>query len=337
MVEIQGQIKSHIKKVISGIVTQPAALSVISQNPELKSEFSHFVVDLWRPEPTGAEDSKKKEKILELFPILMNEEIEKYRKEPSNLISEPLTPYALPNRLVEHISLLDKKIISKKEEMGKNWSEKANPFLTIIVEENFHQGEIFQKAAKLGSSLETSWGTWIQGIFPIFNPHMKFVGAAGIDFILNHVAYDIKSGPNILNLGDIEPNQNKRRIIQAIAKNPKFTGLIDVNDFQIATAYGTRDLSPGFMRDTGDLIIYGPDTWRVLTGNENNAFLVFIEIIRYKINNGATWQIADLENAVMSFNNLFYNGNKNKFDVLKETNDYVKIKKLIEEKESINI
>jgi hypothetical protein len=336
MVEIKSQIRNHIKKVSYGIVTQPAALSVIAQDLNLLEDFSHFIVDLWRPEPTNAEDKKTKQKIIEQFPLILNELIHNYRQEHLALQNEPATTQNISDKIIRHISNLDNKISDKKRQMETDWSEKANPFLTVIVEQNYHQGEIFQKAAKLGSSLETSWGTWIQSIFPIFNSQIKYVGAAGIDFILNHVAYDIKSGPNVLNLGDIEPNQNKRRIIQNIANNPKLAELIGVSDFQIATAYGTRDLSPAFMRDTGDLIIYGPDTWRVLTGNEYNAFYVFMEIIRYKINNGGVWQNSDLENAVISFNRLFYNGNMNKLKILRETNDFFKVKQLIERTESPN-
>jgi len=206
----------------------------------------------------------------------------------------------------------------------------ANPLLTVGISNSYQKGLKIQHAAKYGSSVEAIWGKWIEKVIPLFNPEIIFVGVGGIDCILGNVCYDIKAGPQVFNKGQVEHNQKKRREF----RNSTAGNLNDViccNDYKIAVSYGREEIAINFMKNSEGLIIFGPDTWKELTGDELNFYKVFLWTIRFVIEEQKShgWTRAQLEKAVGEYVRINYGDNNRILKKLKEDGEYIKIKKML--------
>jgi hypothetical protein len=266
--------------------------------------YAKSVVNIWQPQ------DKTREYVLPLLPkifqIIHNDII-------SLKINEHKRPDISYDTLRSHFKNLDKKIEDSKTKMEKEARLSSNPYLTISVDDSFKKGRRFQKEAKIASSVETKWGSWIEHILPKFNSSIKEVNAGGFDCVLSTTAYDIKSGPSVMNKGLVQGARKKREAIRSLCQDQFFGTLVNVNDFKVAISYGKESSASFSMKETGDLIIFGADAWRELTGDEWNAYKLFLWQLCYLINEKHNkWSTQELEDSVFQFLESFYNNDKDK-------------------------
>jgi hypothetical protein len=212
--------------------------------------------------------------------------------------------------------------------MEKEAIANSNPYLTISVKESYDRGIEFQIAAKLASSVETSWGCWIQKIIPMFNPSVVAVGAGGFDCVLHNTSYDIKSGPNVMNKDQVEEAKQKRATVRDLASLQQFKGLVAVNDFKVAISYGKKSIARMFMREPTGLIIFGAETWREITGDEWNAYQLFIWQLKHKIeSHHDEWTKDGMTAAVEQFMNSFYDDPVGQLLRAQKSNEYLELQR----------
>ena len=288
-------------------------------------EFSQTVVDIWLPNPTDKEKVTKKEtrKILPESFSIVKKDSDSILINKKNIKSNPT---------FENSKLLFKEwrksVLVTRSKFEKGAIMLANPYLTISVEETLEQGSNFQKHAKIASSVETKWGNWGEKGLELFNNNLIPVHAGRIDFRLGETLYDVKSGPNVLNLRDVDGARLKQGKIRMLSQEKSFKDLIGINDFSVGIVYGREELATkNWMRDTNGLIIFGIDTWKTLTGDEWNAYRFFIWNLRYNVEElKQTWSKDNLTKAVKMFVDSFYGENKSILEKALSDTEFKKIK-----------
>jgi len=297
--------------------------------PEMLTDFIEAIVDIWKPEGDEKAEQMKKETVPELEKILsgLQKNIKKYLMAETEV--EEAT-YENVKPLFEEWQ----KYINKK--LYKNMDLKlANPFLTVSIAKTLGKGIAFQNSQKITRRAVTEWGGQFEGAFAIFNPKMKTLHAGRMDVKAYTTLYDIKSGPNVLQLGQVD-GINKKISLIAELKKKSFGKFIEITSYKVAIIYGRWELRNSYMkkiRDGG--LVIGPDTWKELTGDDWNAFKLFIWQIRYGIVElNKKWVSADLKKAVKIFLNSFYGDvNLLKEKHVKLENDVKKILEKIKKKE----
>lgn len=260
------------------------------------------VMEIWQPFP---EDKR----VYDLTSEKVKKAIPEIQKKPINIQQETLTPvnYVTVKKWFDD---WNSKIIAKHKEFQKEFKTTSNPFFTASISDSYSTGEEFQKGAKTASSLETVWGNNIEDIFFYFNPNLITVKAGGFDYVLNGIAYDLKSGPQVMNGDQVKEANTKRQRIVSLYNNVTFNPLLSVKDFQVAIVYGRYEIANSFMKKEPGLIIYGKDTWRILSGDEANAFKFFLWQIKFKSETNTSWNKLEFCNAVNDFSMSFYGENK---------------------------
>ena len=270
--------------------------------PEMVDDFIETIVGIWKPEGDEKAEKKKKEAVIELEKILpgLQKNIEKYIKEEKKTIG--VVKYENAKRIFREWE----DFIIEKLRSDLNL-DLANPFLTVSVKKNLKAGIDFQLAAKQTRLAVTDWGGIFEGAFAIFNPKVSTFHAGRMDIKLVSTLYDIKSGPNVLNLRDVDGVNKKIDLISKL-QNKSFGKFIEVTSYKVGIIYGRWELRNSYMKKIkeGGLVI-GPDTWKELTGDEWNAFKFFIWQIRYGVEElNKKWSATDLQKAVKIFLNSFY-------------------------------
>lgn len=84
--------------------------------------------------------------------------------------------------------------------------------------------------------------------------------------------------------GQIDNATEKRRKIREMAFSSDLREIVKVTDFKVATVYGKKSSAEMYMQseDSG-LILFSTDTWKILTGDEWNAYRFFIWQLQYLI------------------------------------------------------
>jgi len=299
--------------------------SVVEFENTWLDEFSQTVVDIWLPNPTDKEKKKKTEtkNILPKSFSIVKQEFDSIFSDKKIKESEPT--YEKSKLLFDEWR---KSVLVTRKDFEKGAIEYANPYLTISVEETLGDGSNFQKHAKIASSLETKWGNWGEKGLELFNNKLIPVHAGRIDFRLGKILYDVKSGPNVLNLRDLDGARLKQGKIRELSKQKSFKNLIGVNDFSVGIIYGREELATkSWMQNTNGLIIFGVDTWGTLTGDEWNAYRFFTWNLRYNVEElGQTWSKDDLNKAVKMFVRSFYGENKSILEKALSDSEFKKIK-----------
>jgi hypothetical protein len=292
----------------------------------LSEEYANIVVDIWKPKPESKEGIEAKEAVRkglpELFKLLATQ--------VGSLVAGKLVPTepATYETLQSHFASLEETFASAVSRMEKEAIANSNPYLTISVKESYDRGIEFQIAAKLASSVETSWGCWIQKIIPMFNPSVVAVGAGGFDCVLHNTSYDIKSGPNVMNKDQVEEAKQKRATVRDLASLQQFKGLVAVNDFKVAISYGKKSIARMFMREPTGLIIFGAETWREITGDEWNAYQLFIWQLKHKIeSHHDEWTKDGMTAAVEQFMNSFYDDPVGQLLRAQKSNEYLELQR----------
>lgn len=251
-----------------------------------------------------------------------------------NIFGEPIHTGSqaptLTNLQLTIEELADKYKESKKK-YAKEWYITANPHITVTIGRSLDYGEGFQESAKVTSSVETKWGNWIEKTIEKFNKNIFYIRAGGIDVILGNRAYDVKSGPQVMNLDQTKQARKKREIIRDLKGDKSLSRLIRINDFKVAIMYGNKDLQSNIMEGVEEIIIYPPDSWAELTGDEWNSFKLYLAAIMYKIKQeNAEWDVESLERAVNYYIHSYYSGSEEKLKEALNKSYYKEVKKLVE-------
>jgi hypothetical protein len=273
--------------------------------PEMLDEFIETIVDIWKPEGDTKAEKSKKETIAKLKKILplLQENIKKYV-----IVETKVHKAAYENAkplFGEWQKYINKKL---REDMDLKL---ANPFLTVSIANNLDDGISFQNSQKETRRAVTEWGGKFEGSFAIFSPKVKTFHAGRMDVKVGSTVYDIKSGPNVLNLRDVDGINKKISLIPEL-KNKSFGKFIEVTNYKVGIIYGRWELRNSYMKKIkeGGLVI-GPDTWEELTGDGWNAFKFFIWQIRYGVEElNKKWSVTDLQRAVKIFLKSFYGNEK---------------------------
>ena len=273
--------------------------------PEMLEEFIESIADIWKPEGDAKEEKSKKETVAKLKKILppLQKNIKKY------VIAETKVDKAKYKNAIPLFEEWQKYIDQK---LYKNLDLKlANPFLTVSIANSLDDGISFQNSQKVTRRAVTEWGGKFEGAFAIFNPKVKAFNAGRMDVRLGSTVYDIKSGPNVLNLRDVDGINKKITLIPEL-KNKSFGEFIGVTSYKVGIIYGRWELRNTYMKKIKEGgIVIGPDTWKELTGDEWNAFKFFIWQIRYGVEKlNKKYSVADLEKAVKIYLKSFYGNEK---------------------------
>ena len=249
-------------------------------NDKSLSLYCDYVTNIWRPNPQ-LKEKETKEHVKMILPKILSLLYGERKKIFKELNPVPSLTYAnLKHKFIE----LEGKIQDSIDDNREAYKTKSNPFITISIGESLEQGKKFQLNAKLASSIETKWGSWIESVIPLFNQNIVKIGAGEFDVILNDTAYDIKSGPNVMNKTQVAGALIKRDQIRQMSSYPEFAKIVNIRDFKVATAYGKRSSAKMYMQNekTG-LILFAADTWRKLTGDEWNAYRLFNWQLQHQI------------------------------------------------------
>lgn len=318
----------NLRNISFGVLSKSYDPKILLKDKALLDKYGDYIIEVWHPEPTKTTIHQKKLVAREQFNSLFSKWCSERDQQESITTGN--------KGLEDCLATLSTSFEVSKREKGGVWEQTANPFLTVMIEKSYKEGRVFQKGAKVASSVETKWGNWIESVFMHYNPDLLYIGAAGTDFILNNTAYDVKSGPNVMNKDQVSQATTKRHMVQEMSRDEELKRVVAVHDFKVAIAYGNADLAGAPMKSAEDgLIIYGADAWRELTDNEYNAFDLFLCSIEYMVKNGAEWDQSDLEDAVASFNSVFYNGDGGHLHSLKNSDKYKSLLKSIKNRKGL--
>ncbi len=302
-------------KIFLGLLKDDESLEICVQDKDIKTEVGKVVTDIWRPFPKKEEDIKTKRKVTEIFPDLIDLlNKTSYQHTITDFFPSSQTERSLKEDLMKIFKELDSKFQTAKTKMREGWEDTANPYLTAFIADNWQSGTLFQIGAKTASSVETTWGKWIEKAIFIYNPDLFYIAAGGMDFIKGTTAYDVKAGPQVMNKDQVAEAKKKNRVLTEEIKDNVVNEVIGLTEFKVAISYGRREIAWPFMEEAEELIIYGPETWATLTGDEWNAFRLFLNCIEYKHRSKSKWSKEDLESAVKNFVNSFYGGIPEKFE-----------------------
>jgi hypothetical protein len=299
------------------------ALSSLFKNMLLES-YCNYVADIWLPNPQQ-KDREKKENVKSILPKILS----LLYKERKQIFKPAVHSFQLANYTnLKHKFLdLEKSFQDTMEKDQSTYTIKSNPFITVSIGRSLDEGQRFQISAKIASSIETKWGNWVESIIPLFNKNVVKVGAGGFDVILNDTAYDIKSGPNVMNKGQVYDALAKRDKIRQMSLSPEFSKIVKVTDFKVATAYGKRSSAEIYMKsENSGLILFGADSWKTLTGDEWNAFRLFMWQLQHLIQT-KKWK-PDRDNIIKSMEIFFecsYDQYQEKFNESLQRPEYLEL------------
>ncbi|WP_179212416.1 PmeII family type II restriction endonuclease [Brevibacillus brevis] len=198
------------------------------------------------------------------FPQLNNQQC----KELINTIAQLLTLDVIHL----NIALLFLQEVLKMENdvpaMANAAIETGNPFLFRSLFLSFDDAKEFAVGGKLNSSLETKYGNLFEKLMSAFS-HCRGVYDGGIDVSVGTEAFDIKSGPNVMNKSQVDAFSAKQKLIQDEGL------LLGLTTYKIALGYGQRTQLNSFMAAIDSEILVGRDAWHKITGIIHSPEVVF--------------------------------------------------------------
>lgn len=144
----------------------------------------------------------------------------------------------------------------------------ANPFLFRSLFLDFKEAEAFAAGGKLNSSLETKYGNLFERLMSAFGNCYEIYDG-GVDVLVGKNAFDIKSGPNVMNKSMVDAFSAKQVLIQD--KNI----LPEIDYYQIALGYGRRENLNSFMAKIDSEILTARESWEKITGIKHSPEIVF--------------------------------------------------------------
>ncbi len=160
------------------------------------------------------------------------------------------------------------KMIKSIPDIAKAAISTGNPFLFRSLFLNFKEAEEFAVGGKLNSSLETRYGNLFEKLMGEFG-NCKGVYDGGVDVVIGGEAFDIKSGPNVMNKGMVDSFSAKRILIEDQRMLP------DISTYKIALGYGEKEQLNSFMAKIESEILTGRESWTKITGIEHSPEIVF--------------------------------------------------------------
>lgn len=310
-----GKFANPLKISLGMLETEAGIHSIVKRG--MSKKYAQAVAEIWKPIPADKKEEKSKLSVMKGLPAVYSIISENLESLTVPRARQPAVSYGT---MVPLFDSLDNGFAESEKEKSEENGGLSNPYLTVSIKGSLEEGRTFQLDARMVHSVETKWGNWIHRVIPKFNNSILDIGAGGFDCVLRKVAYDIKAGPNILNKSDIEALRRRREIIRNVSKTPDLKDLVKVSEFKVAVSYGRESGAGTFMKGQKGLIIFGTDAWRELTGNEWNAYRLFLWQIRYKVEKGgeglddksAKWHKKALRESVFEYLDAFYDDPKAK-------------------------
>lgn len=162
-------------------------------------------------------------------------------------------------------------VIKMKESIPKLANEAiitGNPFLFRSLFSDFEEAKEFAVGGKLNSSLETKYGNLFEKLMVSFN-YCQEIYDGGVDVLVGEHAYDIKSGPNVMNKSMVDAFSAKQVLIQDKKILPK------IKYYQIALGYGRRENLNSFMAKIDSEILTAREAWGKITGIKHSPEIVY--------------------------------------------------------------
>lgn len=174
------------------------------------------------------------------------------------------------NKLDLLVLFLDEilRIAEKIPDLAKKAILTGNPFLFRSLFLNFKEAEEFAVGGKLNSSLETTYGNLFEKLMGEFE-NCQRIYDGGVDVVVGGEAFDIKSGPNVMNKSMVDAFSAKQVLIQDKKMLP------DISTYKIALGYGKKDQLNSFMGRIESEILTGRESWKKITGIEHSPEIVF--------------------------------------------------------------
>jgi hypothetical protein len=144
----------------------------------------------------------------------------------------------------------------------------GNPFLFRSLFLNFKEAEEFAVGGKLNSSLETKYGNLFEKLMGEFK-NCQGIYDGGVDVVIGGDAFDIKSGPNVMNKSMVDAFSAKQVLVQDKRILP------DISTYRIALGYGKKEQLNSFMAKIESEILTGRESWTKITGREHAPEIVF--------------------------------------------------------------
>jgi len=141
--------------------------------------------------------------------------------------------------------------------------ETVNPFLVRPLFRSRTAAKAFAVGGKIASSLETVWGNLLERLFVAMSDKARMVGNGGVDVVVESDAYDIKSGPAVMNKDQVNVMQIKADLIEKDSTVPT------LSSFRVALAYGREEQGFGTMAPylKSREILPAREAWHAITGD----------------------------------------------------------------------
>lgn len=144
----------------------------------------------------------------------------------------------------------------------------GNPFLFRSLFLDFDEAKEFAVGGKLSSSLETKYGNLFEKLMVSFN-YCQEIYDGGVDVLVGDNAYDIKSGPNVMNKSMVDAFSAKQVLIQDRQIIP------EIKSYKIALGYGKRENLNSFMAKIDSEILTAREAWKKITGIKHSPEIVY--------------------------------------------------------------
>ncbi|TVP60386.1 MAG: DNA (cytosine-5-)-methyltransferase [Nodularia sp. (in: Bacteria)] len=205
--------------------------------------------------------------------LLDDEDTIIFRKKDTDqkLLNIAVELLGIPNRNLNLLLLFLDEIVKMESdipELAKKAISTGNPFLFRSLFLNFKEAEEFAVGGKLNSSLETKYGNLFEKLMVGF-AKCREIYDGGVDVAVGCGAFDIKSGPKVMNKGMVDAFSAKQLLIQDKKLLP------DLATYQVALGYGKKDDFNSFMAKVETEILDGREAWTKITGIDYSPEIIF--------------------------------------------------------------
>lgn len=179
--------------------------------------------------------------------------------------------FSLGDKKLYLLTLFLNEIIKMKESIpgiARKAISTVNPFMFRSLFLSYEDAQEFAVGGKLNSSLETKYGSLFESLMTAFN-YCRGIYDGGVDVAVGQNAFDIKSGPKVMNKSMVDAFSAKQQIIERENLLP------DLRTYKIALGYGIKDNLNSFMASIETEVLPAREAWYAITGVEHSPELVF--------------------------------------------------------------
>jgi hypothetical protein len=179
--------------------------------------------------------------------------------------------FQLGNKNLSLLFLFLNETLKMKKDVPKKALEAistGNPFMFRSLFLSFQDAQEFAVGGKLNSSLETKYGSLFESLMAAFN-HCRGIYNGGVDVAVGRNAFDIKSGPSVMNKSIVDAFSAKQVLIERERLLP------DLETYKVALGYGKKENLNSFMASIESEVIGGREAWTTITSVEHSPELVF--------------------------------------------------------------